>query len=124
MIEIEPGKGEDFIVEHAHLVIGKAGFYRFPEVGLIFRPDTWRREFATEALQVVIHRAFEVHFLEAALADVDPRNTATIRMLTRLGFHETGRRERTWFVGNQWCDSVDLLLDRRSWQAMEARGAR
>lgn len=33
MIDIPPLEGEDFIVEHQGRVIGKAGLYRFPEIG-------------------------------------------------------------------------------------------
>ena len=33
-------------------------------------------------------------------------------LLTRLGFHETARAERTILVGDEWCDSVYLALPR------------
>ncbi|WP_249341110.1 MULTISPECIES: GNAT family protein [unclassified Sphingomonas] len=106
------GEGEDFIVEQDGVVIGKAGFYRFPEIGLILHPRSWGLGFATEALRAVLARGFEVHGLPTVIADVDPRNTACLRLLDRLGFRETGRRERTLLVGAEWCDSVDLELER------------
>ncbi|MBN8812516.1 MAG: GNAT family N-acetyltransferase [Sphingomonas sp.] len=112
MLAIQPGEGEDFIVEHEGAVIGKAGFYRFPEIGLILHPRSWGRGFATEALGAVLAHGFEVHGLPAVTADVDPRNAACLRLLDRLGFRETGRRERSLLVGAEWCDSVDLLLER------------
>jgi RimJ/RimL family protein N-acetyltransferase len=46
------------------------------------------------------------------LADVDPRNVASLRVLDRLGFKETGRAERTFLLGDEWCDSVYLALQR------------
>lgn len=110
MIDIPHGEGEDFVVEQDGAVIGKAGLFRFPEIGFIFHPDVWGRGFATEALRPVLERAFSTHALEEVVADVDPRNSASLRLLTRLGFREVGRRERTWFVAGQWCDSVDLCL--------------
>ncbi|NIJ66790.1 RimJ/RimL family protein N-acetyltransferase [Sphingomonas leidyi] len=112
MLAIQPGEGEDFIVEHEGAVIGKAGFYRFPEIGLILHPRSWGRGFAIEALGAVLAHGFEVHGLPAVTADVDPRNAACLRLLDRLGFRETGRRERSLLVGAEWCDSVDLLLER------------
>ena len=116
MIDIAAHEGEDFIVELDGRVIGKAGLYRFPEIGFILHPDVWGRGFAAEALQPVLDRAFLVHGLAAVEADVDPRNAASLNLLARLGFHETGRKKRTWRVGERWCDSVYLRLDRHSWR--------
>lgn len=110
MVSIAPEEGEDFVVEHEGYVIGKAGLYRFPEIGFIFHPDVWGRGFAAEALQPVLDRAFSLHGLEAVDADVDPRNAASLKLLARLGFREIGRRERTWLIADQWCDRVDLRL--------------
>jgi [ribosomal protein S5]-alanine N-acetyltransferase len=111
MIAIPPDAGEDFIVEHEGEVIGKAGLYRFPEIGFIFDPAHWGRGFAREALAAVLERAFAVHRLATVTADVDPRNSGSLRLLASLGFRETGRAQRTWQIGEQWCDSVYLSLE-------------
>jgi RimJ/RimL family protein N-acetyltransferase len=110
MIAIPPGQGEDFVVEHDGAVIGKAGLHRFPRIGFIFHRDYWGRGFAGEALRFVIDRAFRVHRLERIEADVDPRNQASLACLTRLGFTEYDRQERTWLIGGAWLDSVYLEL--------------
>ena len=112
MMDIPPAEGEDFAVEHQGRIIGKAGLYRFPEIGFILHPDAWGRGFAAEALQPVLRRAFDLHGLQTVEADVDPRNEASLTLLTKLGFREVGRRARTWLVGGCWCDSVDLRLSR------------
>lgn len=117
MIDIPASEGEDFVVEYGGRVIGKAGLYRFPEIGFILHPDVWGLGFASEAVAAVLARAFEVHDLDAVVADVDPRNVACLRLLARRGFRETGRRERSWLVGDEWCDSVDLALSRDDWRA-------
>ena len=123
MIDIAPGEGEDFIVEQGGRVVGKAGLFRFPEIGFILHPDCWGRGLAREALEPVLDRAFAVHGLERVVADVDPRNAASLRLLDRLGFRETGRRRRTYRIGGRWCDSVDLALDRHDWQARRQAAA-
>ena len=115
MIAIEPGEGEDFVVEHEGRVIGKAGLFKFPEIGFVFHPDMWGRGFAAEALRAVVDRAFAVHGLTAIEADVDPRNQASLKLLERLGFAEVRRAERTWHVGDEWCDSVYLRLAASVW---------
>lgn len=118
MMDIPADEGEDFIIELDGRVIGKAGLYRFPEIGFILHPDAWGFGFATEALHVVLDRAFNVHLLGAVKADVDPRNSASLRLLTKLGFREVGRREKTWLVGEEWCDSVDLQLETSTWVSL------
>ena len=117
MIAIQPSEAEDLIMELDGRLIGKAGLWRFPEIGFILHPDYWGRGFAGEALALVLQRAFDVHGLPKVAADVDPRNVSSLKLLSRLGFHETGRKERTWFVGGQWCDSIYLALDAASWKA-------
>jgi RimJ/RimL family protein N-acetyltransferase len=122
MIDIPAGEGEDFIVEHEGRVIGKAGLYRFPEIGFILHPDCWGRGLASEAVGAVVDRGFAVHRLERIEADVDPRNHASLSLLARLGFEERERKRRTWLVGGQWCDSVYLHLDAPTWTAMNRDG--
>lgn len=108
----QPHEGEDFVVEREGLLVGKVGLYRFPEIGFIFHPDVWGQGIAAEALAPVLRRAFAVHGLTRVTADVDPRNAASLKLLNRLGFHETHRATRTWLIGDEWSDSVYLALSR------------
>jgi RimJ/RimL family protein N-acetyltransferase len=103
---------DDFVVEHEGRAIGKAGCWRLPEVGYILHPDYWGQGLASEALTAVIGHVFSTRAIEAIKADVDPRNEGSLRLLARLGFVETHRAERTWLVGEEWCDSVYLALKR------------
>lgn len=116
MIAVRLPEGEEFIVEFEGRLIGKAGLWRFPEIGFIFHPDHWGRGFAQEALSFVLDRAFDVHGQTRVEADVDPRNEASLKLLHRLGFREIGRKERTWLVGDRWCDSVYLELNGDAWR--------
>lgn len=96
-------------------MIGKTRFHRFPDVGFILRPDVWGHGFAKEALRAVLERAFAVHRLPQATADVDPRNDASLGLLEGLGFRRVGYRENSWLIGGEYCDSVDLTLDAVAW---------
>ena len=120
MIDIQLPDGEDLIIEREGKVIGKAGLWRFPEIGFILHPEFWGQGYAHEALKVVIGRAFDTHGLPRIEDDVDPRNTGSLKLLSRLGFRETGRKERAWLVGDQWCDSVYLALDADAWRSATA----
>ena len=112
MIEDSPEERDDFVVELDGRLIGKAGCYRLPEIGYILHPDVWGRGYAKEALAAVIAHIFATRDLEKITADVDPRNSASIGLLLRLGFAETHRAKGTWQVGDQLCDSVYFALPR------------
>ena len=104
--------GEDFVIEHEGRVIGDVGAGRLPDFGFMLRRDCWGKGFATEASRAFIDHAFRNTAATELRADVDPRNTASLRVLDRLGFVETGRAERTFLLGDEWCDSVYLVLQR------------
>ncbi len=112
MIGAPAEHSDDFVIELEGRPVGKAGCWRLPEIGYILHPELWGRGLAREALQAVIGRMFDARGLDLLTADVDPRNTRSIGLLIRLGFHETHRRARTWCVGEEWCDSVYLQLRR------------
>lgn len=102
---------DDFVVTLGERVIGKAGFFRDPEIGFILRSDLHGNGYGFEAACAVVRRAFCDRALPEIVADVDPRNQASLRMLARLGFVETGRKSGTWQVGSELCDSVYLALN-------------
>jgi RimJ/RimL family protein N-acetyltransferase len=112
MIAAPPGESCDFVIEQDGRVIGKAGCFRLPEIGFILHPDFWGKGFAQEAVAGVIAYAFKHFPIPSLFADVDPRNVASLGLLGRLGFVETGRAERTYRIGEEWCDSVYLTLFR------------
>lgn len=111
MIEA-PAESDDYVVELDGQVIGKAGCWRVPEIGYILHPDHWGKGYAREAMAAVIAHLFATRGLEKIIADVDPRNKASIGLLLRLGFTETHRAKGTWQVGDELCDSVYFALER------------
>lgn len=113
-------ESDDFVVEFEGRTIGKAGCWRIPEVGYILHPDFWGRGFAREAMEAVIAHAFARFPVEALTADVHPRNRASLGLLKRLGFNQTGRAEHTWCVAGEWSDSVYLALPRPVIRSIDA----
>lgn len=112
MMASPESESDDFVVEHEGRVIGKAGFWRMPEIGYILHPDHWGKGLAFECLSALVARAFRRFDIPALVADVDPRNAASLNLLARLGFIETRREKATMLVGEEWCDSVYLELRR------------
>ena len=112
MVAASETESDDFVVEYQGRAIGKAGCWRMGEIGFILHPDYWGRGLAHEALRAVIPHVFDALPVDRLEADVDPRNDASLKLLAKLGFRETGRAERTLLVGDEWCDSVYLALPR------------
>lgn len=112
MVAREGTGGQHFVIELGGVVIGEVGAGRLPDFGFIIDPRFWGRGLATEAARAAIGHIF-AHSDSAELrADVDPRNAASLAVLARLGFRETGRAQNTFLLGEEWCDSVYLALPR------------
>ena len=110
MVDARPDESDDFIIERHGAVIGKLGCWKLPEIGFILSSSAWAQGYASEAMSAFLHRRRAIGEPKRLNADVDPRNTASLRLLTRHGFVETGRAERTWNIAGEWCDSVYLEL--------------
>ena len=112
MIERNAAGGEDFVIELGGRAIGFVGAGALPDFGFMLHQDFWGQGIAAEASRAFIDYAFGA--LEAAelTADVDPRNTASLKLLERLGFSVTGTAEKTFLLGEEWCDSIYLRLAR------------
>ncbi|RYE10251.1 MAG: N-acetyltransferase [Hyphomicrobiales bacterium] len=104
--------GEDFVIEQEGKAIGFVGAGRLPEFGFMLHQDYWGRGIAVEASRAFIAYAFGELGVPELTADVDPRNAPSLKVLERLGFSVTGTAERTFLLGEEWCDSVYLRLGR------------
>lgn len=103
------GEGDDQVVLLNGRVIGKAGLWNNREIGFILAPEAWGRGLAGEAVSAVIARA-RARGVARILADVDPRNRASIRLLERLGFSRSGAAKATATVGGELVDSIYFEL--------------
>lgn len=119
-----PGHGiRDFAfvkLEDPDLMIGKVGLWQETsqsemEIGIILNRNEWGKGYANEALSAFLEYYWgleEAKNVTALTADVDPRNDASLKLLKRAGFKETGYKEKTFQTQLGWCDSVYLKLDR------------
>lgn len=110
MIEADPAGSDDFIIELDGTAIGKLGTYAIPDIGYLLHPAHIGKGYAREAMAAFI-AYMRSRGLPRLIADADPRNAASVALLTGAGFVETGRAERTWLVGDEWCDSVYFGLE-------------
>jgi [ribosomal protein S5]-alanine N-acetyltransferase len=91
------------------------------EVGYILRTSHQGRGLIHEALGAVVDHAFDTIGLRRLEADIDPRNTASTRVVERLGFVREATMRARWLVGDEVSDTAfyGLLRDERP-----ARGAK
>ena len=62
------------------------------EIGYFLRKEEWRQGYISEAVSRVLEFAFSVASLEEIVAVIDPRNTASRKVLERTGFLSEGDR--------------------------------
>ncbi len=80
------------------------------ELGYILGSAYWGRGYANAALHALLTHAREGMGLRRLEADVDPRNTASLRCIERLGFVREGYCRERWVVGGEVQDAVLLGL--------------
>ncbi len=97
---------------------------RRAEIGYILARAQWGKGIMSEALAAVIAHAFGAPPAGLGLrrleADADPRNAASIRLLTRLGFVREGTLRERWEVAGEISDAAFYGLLARDWRAAQA----
>lgn len=80
-------------------VIGDAGFKGKPntnqeiEIGYGLLEQYWNKGFATETVNGLIEWAFETGKVEKVLAETEPHNIGSIRVLEKAGMRQTKKTE-------------------------------
>lgn len=80
------------------------------EIGYILQSSHWGQGLANEALTELLLHARDQMNMRRIDADVDPRNSASLRCIERLGFVREGYARERWVVSGEVQDSVLLGL--------------
>ena len=116
MLASTPEESEDFVITLGGETIGKIGAYRLPDFGYILSPRYWGLGLASEAMTAFLAHAFARDDITRLTADIDPRNEASIRLIKRHGFVETGRASGTWTTHLGLCDSIYFALEKADYR--------
>ncbi|MEE1784197.1 GNAT family protein [Streptomyces sp. SP17BM10] len=89
------------------------GPYRSAELGYVLRRDVWGYGYGSEIARLLCVLAFDRLGLHRLAASVDVDNTASVRVLGKLGFQREGRIRHDVLKGGIWSDSYlySLLAD-------------
>jgi [ribosomal protein S5]-alanine N-acetyltransferase len=90
---------------------------RRAELGYGLGPAHWGQGYAQEAVRALLDWGFGPLGLHRVEADIDPNNTASAKLLSRLGFQLEGRLRERWIVGGVVSDSAMYGLLAREWLA-------
>ncbi len=102
-------------------LIGNASLHRFVdtsrrcELGYALARAHWGYGYVSEALRALLDFGFTALDLNRVEADIDPRNTASARVLEKLGFRKEGYMPERWIVQGEPADTVYYGLLRRHW---------
>lgn len=84
-------------------------------IGWTLHPDHQGQGYMSEAARAVLRIAFEEIGLHRVMAELDPRNNASIALCKRLGMREEAYFvEDLWFKG-EWADTGVYAILAREW---------
>lgn len=103
-------------MKNSSTLIGSAGFWRIDrkhlrgEIGYELLPEYWKRGIMYEALTEIINFGFNKMNLHSMEANTDPMNTASMRLLEKLGFIKEGLLKESFYFDGKFLDTVVFSL--------------
>ena len=92
--------------------------HRQGEIGFIFDPAQHGNGYATEAARALLRLGFGELGLHRIRGRLDARNTASTRVLERLGMRREAHLLENEYVKGEWTDELVYALLDREWAAL------
>ena len=90
--------------------------HRQGEIGYLFHPDYGGRGYATEAARMLLRIGFGDYGLHRIIGRIDARNTASARVLERLGMRREAHFVQNEIVKGEWSDEVVYAMLEDEWR--------
>ncbi len=109
------------VLKETNELIGDIGIHFFDEencqveLGCTLSKDQQAKGFANEALKTVIDYLFRELNKHRISCSIDPDNTASIKMVERLGFRKEAHFKQSICVDDKWYDDMVYALLRSEW---------
>jgi RimJ/RimL family protein N-acetyltransferase len=97
--------------------------HRCGEIGFIVHPDHHGRGYATEASRMLMRFGFETMELHRIIGRLEARNTASARVLEKLGMRREALLIENEFVKGEWQSEIVYAMLDREWRARRIDGA-
>lgn len=90
--------------------------FREYETGYCLARDWWGRGIGSQVARLVVDFGFRSLRAHRIYAQVFPDNTASMRILERLGFRSEARLRRDSFVRGEWHDTLVYAILEEDWK--------
>jgi aminoglycoside 6'-N-acetyltransferase len=124
----QPGQWYQIALERKEdsRLIGDCSFHlnedgRQAEIGFTLASSAQGQGYAAEAVDCLLKALFGDLQLHRVFANVDPANTRSINLLTRLGFRDEGCFRQSMWLKGEWVDEQWYALLREEWLAARNR---
>ena len=91
------------------------------EIGWSIHPDMQGRGYATEAAREMLRLGFEGLGLHRIMADSDPRNAASIKVMEKLGMRREAHHVDSMFLKGEWVGAVVGAMLESEWRGGASR---
>lgn len=92
--------------------------HRQGEIGWLLHPGAQGHGYATEASRELLRLGFEELGLHRIVADADPRNSRSIRMMERLGMRHEALYREAFCLKGEWVDETHCAILEGEWRAL------
>jgi RimJ/RimL family protein N-acetyltransferase len=89
------------------------------EIGYVLGPAHWNQGYATEAVQAVLDFGFTTLTMHRIFAEVLAENSASVRVLEKLGMRREARLRHHKYFQDRWWDSCIYALLEDEWRARQ-----
>jgi RimJ/RimL family protein N-acetyltransferase len=95
--------------------------HRQGEIGWSLHPDAQGHGYATEASRELLRLGFEELGLHRIVADADPRNSGSLRIMERLGMRREADFADAFFLKGEWVGETHYAILEDEWRALQQR---
>ena len=102
------------LLNDSNQLIGDIGILIFEkeqaEIGFTISPSFQRKGFGFEAVfAMLLHLFHQLHF-HRVIAQTDPQNVGSIKLLTKLGFRQEGHFRKSSYIRDDWKDDLFFAI--------------
>jgi RimJ/RimL family protein N-acetyltransferase len=114
------------VIKDENILIGSCGIHLLSsessegEAKVYINRRFWKHGFATEATNALLSFGFDQLSLHRIFATSDPRNSASNRVLEKIGMHREGRLRRHKWAKGSWNDAFIYSILDYDWVRLKA----
>ena len=85
------------------------------EIGCTLDKAFQNKGYATEAMKGMVDYLFSTMHKHRIVVSVDPRNTASLRLIERIGFRKEAHFKKSYYLRGEWVDDIIYAKLKEEW---------